>query len=63
MFDNVKVTMAGITRSVPRTMLSAMKSMGWKELGADPVVEEKTKSPQLTVKNKEKKNVKIPQGQ
>ena len=63
MFELVKVTMAGIERMIPKTMLQAMKSFGWKEVsGANPVVAEDKAPLASTVKKKEKKNAKIPQG-
>jgi hypothetical protein len=57
MFDQVRVVLAGIERSVPRTMLSAMKSMGWQEVqGANPesAQQNKTDSARVGKKQKEK---------
>lgn len=39
MFDQVKITLAGFERLIPRSLLSAYKSFGWKEKGADPIAE------------------------
>ena len=42
MFDQVKIVLAGFERLVPKSLLSAYKSFGWREVpGANPVVEEK----------------------
>ena len=61
MFEQIKITLAGIERLVPRSLLDAYKSFGWREVqGADPVVEkvEKPKTSRTTTKNKkESKNV------
>lgn len=51
MFDQVKITLAGIERLVPRALLDAYKSFGWREVqGADPVA--KSDEPKTRHSNK-----------
>lgn len=47
--ETVQVTLAGIERNIPVALLDAYKSIGWKILGADPVVKsEKPKTSQAS---------------
>lgn len=51
----VKMVMAGLERTVPRSMMAALKSLGWKEVqGANPVVEkaDETKTRQAPTRKK-----------
>ena len=62
MLDQVKITLAGFERLVPRALLKAYQSFGWKESGADPVEVKtgETKPRQTSKKKKETKNVEVP---
>lgn len=43
MFEQVKIVLAGFERLVPKSLLKAYQSFGWREVpGANPVVEAKT---------------------
>lgn len=38
MFEQVKITLAGFERLIPKALLSAYESFGWRQVqGADPV--------------------------
>ena len=60
MFNMIRVTMAGIERMIPASMLKAMQSMGWKEVsGANPKVEGKTDETKPRQSSAKKKKDKV----
>jgi hypothetical protein len=61
--EQIKITMAGLIKTVPAALLKQYESFGWRKVqGADPEVEKSNSQPTNNT-NKGKKNAKVSQGQ